>query len=58
MEYRTVVRTEDNPRDRLEAQTRIGELRGADPANADCYRVRYSTGGYVIVRVNHPDDAP
>jgi hypothetical protein len=54
----TVTYTDDLPRDRAEAERALGAARAKDPDNADRYRLRYTTGGYVVARIDHPDDAP
>lgn len=55
---RTVVATDDLPRDRAEANLALGAARERDPDNAHRYRLRFTTGGWLVVRVDHPDDAP
>lgn len=55
---RTVVYLEDTPRDRAEAYEALGAARARDPDNARCYRLRYGLGGWLLARIDHPDDAP
>lgn len=40
------------PRDRLEAERELGAARAADPDRADRYAIRFTTGGYIIVRLD------
>lgn len=49
----TVTLLDETPRDRIEAAERLGEQRSLVPvAERGRIRIRFTTGGYIIVRVD------